>query len=144
MVYAALANTHQNTIIIVITEILDVRDSNNHNTRYMKHQLRADNKAQSDIIIQVTEVEVITIDNSDSKHKDTKTKGGHGLAASGASSAVAAAMQTVNSNAPFAASNQTVIMPSGAAAPQGQNVDSDPAAIVEDVAVDLIVENLSS
>lgn len=112
--------------------------------RYMKHQLRADNKAQSDITIQVTEVEVITIDNSDSKHKDTKTKGGHDLVASGASGAVAAAMQTVNPNAPFAASNQTVIMPSGAAAPQGQNVDSDPAAIVEDVAVDLIVENLSS
>jgi hypothetical protein len=103
MVYAALANTHQNTIIIVITEILDVRDSNNHNIRYMKHQLRADNKAQSDITIQVTEVEIITIDNSDSKHKDTKTKGGHNLAASGASGAVAAAMQTVDPNAPFAA-----------------------------------------
>ena len=144
IVHAALANMLQNTIIIVITEILDVRDSENHNTRYMKHQLRADNKAQTDITIQVTEVEVITISNSDSKHKGTKTKNHNGLAASAASGAVANAIQTVDPNAPFMATNQTVIMPSGAAAPQGQNVESDPAAIVEDVAVDLIVENISS
>ena len=110
----------------------------------MSHQLLADNKARTDVTIQVTEVEVITISNSDSKHKGSKTKTNSGFAASAASGAVAAAMQTVNPNAPYMATNQTVIMPSGAAAPQGQNVDSDPAAIVEEVAIDLIVEKLSS
>ena len=110
----------------------------------MSHQLLADNKARTDITIQVTEVEVITISNSDSKHKGSKTKTNSGFVASAASGAVAAAMQTVNPNAPYMATNQTVIMPSGAAAPQGQNVDSDPAAIVEEVAIDLIVEKLSS
>jgi hypothetical protein len=143
-VLAIISNSPQNTIIIVITEILDIRDSSNHNTRYMKHQLKADNKAQTDITIQVTEVEVITISNSDSKHKGTKTKTHNGLTASAASGAVAAAMQTVDPNAPFTASNQTVIMPSGAAAPSGLNVDSDPAAIVEELQVDLIVEKLGS
>lgn len=109
----------------------------------MKHQLRADNRKQNDIIVQVTEVVAITISNS--SHNGGKgTKTNNVLAATAASGAVANAIQTVNPNAPFAASNQTMVLPSGAAAPQGQNVEFDPAAIVEDVTVELIVQQVSS
>jgi len=111
----------------------------------MKHQLRADNKAKEDIIIQVTEVVALTISNSNSNRKGTKhTKAGSNLAATAASAAVANAIQTVDPQAPFQATNATMIMPSGAAAPQGQNVDLDPAALVEDLTVDLIVEQVGS
>jgi hypothetical protein len=139
------ADYWQNTIIIVITEIIDIRDSNNQNKRYMKHQLRADNKAQNDIIVQVTEVVAITISNSN--HGGTHmTNTGNSLAATAASGAVANAIQTVDPNAPFPSSNQTMLFPSDAPAPQGQNVEFDPAAIVEDVTlqVELVVEEVGS
>lgn len=110
----------------------------------MKHQLHADNKAKEDVIIQVTEVVAITISNSKSSLKSTKTKGGNSIAATAASGAVAKAIKTVDPNAPFTASNQTMILPSGAPAPQGQNVDIDPAAIVEELAIGLIVQQVSS
>jgi len=111
----------------------------------MRHQLLADNKAQSEIIIQVTEVVAITISDSNSKHRGTKQiKTGSNLAATAASGAVANAIQTVDPNAPFPSSNATMLLPSGAAAPQGQDVDFDPAAIVEETTVDLIVEQVSS
>jgi hypothetical protein len=140
------SHTYQNTIIIVVTEIIDIRDSNNHNKRYMKHQLRADNGKQNDITVQVTEVVAITISNSNQNGGNGRTTD-NALAASAAtaaSGAVANAIQTMNPNAPFPASNQTVLLPSGAAAPQGQNTEIDPAAIVEDVTVELIVLQVSS
>jgi hypothetical protein len=107
----------------------------------MKHQLRADNKAKEEVTIQVTEVLAITISNSN-RH-GTKTKDGNNIAATAASGAVANAIQTVDPNAPFMASNQTMLLPSGISAPQSQNVDLDPAAIVEEVAVNVIVEQIS-
>lgn len=74
------------------------------------------------------------------------TNTGNSLAATAASGAVANAIQTVDPNAPFPSSNQTMLFPSDAPAPQGQNVEFDPAAIVEDVTlqVELVVEEVGS
>lgn len=107
----------------------------------MKHQLRADNKAKEDVIIQVTEVIAITISNSNSNSKGTKpSRAGSNLAVTAASGAVANNIQTVDPSAPFAANNLTIMLPSGAPAPQGKNVESDPAVIVEDTTVGFVVQ----
>jgi hypothetical protein len=120
----------------------------------MRHQLRADNGAKNEVIVQVTEVEVITIDNSGRSNgngrKGSRTHAageigttGNVLAATAASEAVANAIQTVDPNAPFQATNQTMLLPSGAPAPSNANVDLDPAAIIEPNRIDLIVEVVS-
>lgn len=117
----------------------------------MRHELRADNGAKNEVVVQVTEVEVITIDNSRSgngngrKGSRTRAAGevgtaGNVLAATAASEAVANAIQTVDPNAPFQATNQTMLLPSGAPAPSNSNVNLDPAAIVEPNRNGLIVE----
>ena len=120
----------------------------------MRHELRADNGAKNEVIIQVTEVEVITIDNSrrgngnDRKGSRTRAGGeigtaGNFVAATAASEAVANAIQTVDPNAPFQSTNQTMLLPSGAPPPSNSNVELDPAAIIEPNRNDLIVQTVS-
>ncbi len=143
----------KNTVIIVITEIIDIRNKGNQNKRYMKHQLRADNGKNQDVTVQVTEVQIITISNNNGSDRNGNGKGtqtqclGQGninnnVAATAASDAVANAIQTVDPNAPFSANNQTLLLPSGAPAPVGNNVELDPAAIVEDLANGLLVQQV--
>lgn len=120
----------------------------------MRHQLRADNGAKNEVTTQVTEVEVITIDNNGRSNgngqKGSRTHAGGEIGATGnvlsataASEAVANAIQTVDPNAPFQATNQTMLLPSGAPAPSNANVDLDPAAIIEPNRNDLIVQVVS-
>jgi hypothetical protein len=116
-----------------VTLIIDKRAASSNQTRYMTHQVKADNQAAEEIAIQVTEVKQIIIAEPTKASKNEAKE-------SAASASAAAAMQTVTDpNAPFAASNATVILPSGAPAPTAPNVDFDPAAILEDGQTGLLV-----
>jgi hypothetical protein len=119
----------------------------------MRHQVRADNKQKEDVTVQVTEIVAITISNKkegNGKGKESRTEApregetGKGIAATAASQAAAAAIQTMDPKAPFAATNQTMLLPSGAAAPAASNVESDPAAIVEDAVDGIFVQQVGS
>lgn len=147
-------NRNVNTVIIVITEIIDVRNVDRYNKRYMKRQVRADNNAREDVIVQITEVVAITIDGNDNRRfggrgiKESRTvaagevEAGNILAPTAASEGFAAAIQTVEPNAPFAQNNQTVLLPSGAEAPTEAAVDFDPASILEENAEGLFVQKV--
>ena len=107
----------------------------------MSHQVRADNGAAQEISVQVTEIKQLVI------VAPTGATGASPTAASqdaAASAGAVAAMQTVSdANAPYVPSNQTVILPAGAPAPVAQNVELDPAAIVEEAQTDLFVQQVT-
>jgi len=137
----AAINTQVNTVVVVVTEVIDQRDSNNVNTRYMTHQVRANNlNAVEEIQIMVTEAQAITI-GTQQVAQATGTNAQ--LQASAASANAVAAMATADPNAPFAASNATMLMPFGASAPTMDNVSNDPANIVEEDQETLFVQQIT-
>ncbi len=123
----------------------------------MTHQVKAKGKnsnGKDQTIIAVTEIEAITISSSNSnsnKGNSNKGNSNKGSAqatdasnqAASASVSALAAIQTVEPNAPFAASNATVMLPSGAAAPAFANVDLDPARIIEADQTDVFVQQVN-
>jgi hypothetical protein len=127
---------------VVVTEIIDIRNSNNRNTRYMTHQVHANNRAQQDVVIMVTEVVAITIDSKSNNNRDSHTQNCNANFATAVSAAPA--IQTVDPNAPFQSSNATVLLPSGVPAPSMQNIDLDPGRMVEASITEVIVEQISS
>jgi hypothetical protein len=121
----------------------------------MTHQVKAKGKnsnGNSQTIIAVTEIEAITISNSNNGNSNKGKKGSGNTAKAtkasnqdlAASVAAVAAFQTVDPSAPFAVSNSTAMLPSGAAAPAFANVDSDPARIIEADQTDLFVSEAQS
>jgi len=137
----AAINTQVNTIVVVVTQIIDQRDSNNVNTRYMTHQVKANNaNAVEEIQIMVTEAQAITIG---AQQVAQATGINAQLQASAASANAVAAMATADPNAPFAASNATMLLPSGASAPTMDNVSADPANIVEEEQTTLFVQQIT-
>src|SRR5436190_371975 len=112
----------------------------------MRQQLHVDNGARNDIVVQITEVQIITIGSNNGRNIGSGKGNGNGreaaatqlggeigtvnavvasttnaAAATATSEAVAQAIQTVNPNAPFNPNNQTILMPIGAPAPQHPN-----------------------
>lgn len=132
-------NQNVDTIIVVITNIVDVRNSNAKNTRYMQHQLRANGKSNKDRnniqVVAVTEIVAITIDSNSNSRGGGKGKAGKaqgtGTIALATAVSAAAAIQTIDANAPFQASNATVMLPAGSSPPSFNTTETDPAAIVE-------------
>lgn len=105
----------------------------------MSRQIKADNGKDEETVVVVSEVKKITIDGSNNGgngngQSGTKTESPEQQAQqASATAAAAASITTYDASAPFAQNNQTQILPSGAAAPNwGQQVDNDPAAILEE------------
>jgi len=131
-------NNNENTVIVVVTEIVDVRDSNNRNSRYVTRKIKADNKKNQDVTVIINEIVALTVDSNDSNQYSSTI----GNSAS-ASVSAGAAIQTVDSSAPYLASNQSVLIPSGVPPPAFVEVDLDPARILEKDQIDVIVETIS-
>lgn len=98
----------------------------------MTHQVTVDNGAEEDIEVQVQEIKQITITANEvtkaSKHP-----------AAQASASAAAQIQPVAQNAPFLASNATIMLPPASSAPVSNQIEDDPASILEEDQTSLFV-----
>ncbi|KAM3068763.1 hypothetical protein ACMFMG_010934 [Clarireedia jacksonii] len=119
-------NSQQNTIIIVVTQIVDARNPSNKAVRYMTHQVKVDNQAKDTQFIIVQQAQQMTI-NGASATGTASLPGGTGVSN-------AAPFSIYNPNAPPSASNATQILPAGVAAPSLAGVQQfqDPAIIIEE------------
>lgn len=123
-----------NTVIIAVTNVIDQRDPNNVNTRYMVNQLKADNGAAGqEILVMVNAAEPLTIGPAPTP----ATLNVPGVAGVGNASQPAAGdapqVAQFDPNAPFGQVNGSVLLPFGSQppkAPSDAQVFADPAAII--------------
>ncbi|EON98041.1 hypothetical protein UCRPA7_6353 [Phaeoacremonium minimum UCRPA7] len=119
-----------NTVIVTVTNVVDLRDSSNKNNRYLINQLLADNAApESQIVVMVTALDTLTVGAV-----ATPTDLSAVLASASAVSNPTAtpAVASFDQLAPFGQLNQSVLLPFNSSAPS-LNVDQvfvDPAAII--------------
>ncbi|KAK7733259.1 hypothetical protein SLS63_004788 [Diaporthe eres] len=126
--------TNVNTVIIAVTNVIDQRDPNNVNTRYMVNQLKADNGAAGqEILVMVNAAEPLTIGPAPTP----ATLNVPGVAGVGNTSQPAAGdapqVAQFDPNAPFGQVNGSVLLPFGSQppkAPSDAQVFADPAAII--------------
>ncbi|KAL5354504.1 hypothetical protein ACLOAV_000593 [Pseudogymnoascus australis] len=134
-------NRNANTIIVIVTEVVDNRNDERR-SRYMSRQIRADNNQASDVTVIIAD-SAITLSSGDSQSNGIAgtaqptavVDGG----AAAASAAALASIQTVDPNAPFLQTNRTVLAPAGEAFPSYAAVELDPARIVEEGAEGVVV-----
>jgi len=130
-------NSNENTVIVVVTEVIDIREENSRNTRYVTRHCTADNGRNSVATVIVQEVVAITIDSGFSSSFF------EGYAPTGTASA-GSSLQTVSSNAPYLNNNDSQLLPPQSPLPSFSERDSDPARIVENVEVDVFVAVINS
>jgi len=126
-------NSDSNTVVVVVTEIIDIREESNRNTRYVTRHVTANNNRNSFTSVIVQEVVAISIDAEFSSSFFA------GYAPTGTASA-GASMQTVSSSAPYLNSNDSQLLPPQQSFPNFAEQQSDPAAIVEVDQIDIFVE----
>lgn len=109
----------------------------------MSRQIRADNGQPSDVTVIVADSAITLLPGSNQPQgavagtaQPTAVVDG---AASQASAAALAAIQTVDPNAPFLQTNRTVMAPAGQAFPSFAGVELDPARVAEEGAQGVVV-----
>jgi len=124
-------NKDKNTIIIVVTEIIDVRDSKNSNKRYKTKQLESNKDIQEQVIIVISDSQQLTVDGSKGG-KDGPTAVASAFTADSTGSSQVFQQYDPNAAASFLGDGAQAILPSGAAAPQWSNAknSADPADIL--------------
>lgn len=134
----------QNTVIVTVTQVVDLRNSAAQNNRYLVNQLLADNgKPESEVVVMVTAAVPMTINLASPS-----------LALSGLLSSVTAisaptgtpSIGAYDPNAPFGQFNQSVLLPYGSQPPSLSNsaqIFADPAAIILPGQSGLFVENIA-
>jgi hypothetical protein len=116
----------QNTVVIVVTQLVDIRDSSNINTRYMTHQVQSNEEIEEQQIVVVSEAAALTIGGSNRTPVRAASPTGTGY--------ISPNIMTYDPNAPPSVSNNSMILPAGVSAPRFDNtqVDQDPAIIIEE------------
>ncbi|KFY75807.1 hypothetical protein V499_04243 [Pseudogymnoascus sp. VKM F-103] len=126
-------NRNANTVIVIVTEVVDSRTANRQ-SRFMSRQIRANNNQPSDVTVIVADSAItllpVGVNQNQAQGGARPTAVLEGQAA--ASAAALAAIQTVDPNAPFLQTNRTVMAPAGQAFPSFAGVELDPARIVEE------------
>jgi hypothetical protein len=118
---------NKNTIVIVVTQIVDIRDSSNINTRYMTHQVQSNELIEEQQILVVSEAVAMTIGgNVGTAVQQFASPTGTG--------SVSQNIATYDPNAAPSVSNATMILPAGVSAPSFDNtqVNQDPAIIIQE------------
>jgi len=129
-------NKNVNTVVIVVTEVIDQRDSNNFNTRYLTRQLQSNSNVEEQVIVVISESQVMTVGGSNSNKNSRPTR--VGTASSSQSTGDVQQFATYNADAPAqivqGSSNSQSILPSGVGAPSWSNAQfsEDPAVILEE------------
>ncbi|KAM0129062.1 hypothetical protein ACHAP3_008014 [Botrytis cinerea] len=119
-------NSQQNTIIVVVTQIVDARDRSNKNIRYMTHQIQANNQAQDTRFVMVQQDQRMTINGASSTGTASLPRG--------TGTSTSPSFGTYDPNAAPLVSNVTQILPANAQAPNFAGVKQfqDPAMIIEE------------
>jgi len=124
--------------VIVVTQVIDQRDSTNVNTRYLTRQLQSNQNIQEQAFVVINEVQTMTIGNSQASDQNPPVSGQVQQYATYDSTAPA--QLVLNSTQQAVASNSTggaifgqQILPAGATAPTWSNaqLSVDPAVILE-------------
>ncbi|KFZ04038.1 hypothetical protein V502_10461 [Pseudogymnoascus sp. VKM F-4520 (FW-2644)] len=134
-------NRNANTVIVIVTEVVDSRSAKRE-SRYMSRQIRADNGQPSDVTVIVADSAITLLPGSNQPQGVAGTAQPTAVvdgAASQASAAALAAIQTVDPNAPFLQTNRTVMAPAGQAFPSFAGVELDPARVAEEGAQGVVV-----
>ncbi|KFY31238.1 hypothetical protein V493_01293 [Pseudogymnoascus sp. VKM F-4281 (FW-2241)] len=137
-------NQNANTVIVVVTEVVDNRN-NDRRSRYMSRRIRADNGQSSDVTVIVADSAITIVADSNRRRQEAGIAQPTAVvdtAAASASAAALAAIQTVDPNAPFLQTNRTVMAPAGQAFPSYAGVELDPARIVEEGAQGVVVSEV--
>lgn len=120
-----------NTVIVTVTQLLDVRNNNASNSRYLVNQLLADNgQPNSEIVIMVTADAPLTIG------LPTPSIDIAGILSSASAVSTPTAAPIIagfDAAAPFGRVNQSLILPYGSSAPTLANIAqifADPASII--------------
>lgn len=125
--------TNVNTVIVAVTNVIDQRDPNNVNTRYMVNQLLADNGApDKEIIVMLNAAEPLTIGPAPTP-ATLNVPGVAGVGNASQPSGAAPQVAPLDPNAPFGQVNGSVLLPFGSQPPQAPSnaqVFADPAAII--------------
>jgi hypothetical protein len=143
--FERLTNHNQNTVIVIMTEIQDFRDSNNQASRFMRRDILVDNGFSQQQTVIINEVQVITIDSNANNQRLNHLNNINNIFGSvptpvfnlndfqaQASAAALASIQNVGANFNSnASSNQTIMLPQGQGIPSFASLVQDPAAILE-------------
>ncbi|KAG0652089.1 hypothetical protein D0Z07_1386 [Hyphodiscus hymeniophilus] len=121
-------NSNVNTVVIVVTTIIDERDQSNVRTRYMTHQVQSNEEIIEQQIVIVSEAVAMTIGGSGSTGTAVQPASPTGTGS------IAPVIMTYDPSAAPSVSNCTMILPAGVSAPSFDNtqVDQDPAIIIEE------------
>ncbi|ESZ91153.1 hypothetical protein SBOR_8464 [Sclerotinia borealis F-4128] len=119
-------NSQQNTVIIVVTQIVDARDTSRQNIRYMTRQVQADNQAKDTQYVMVQQAQAMTINGASST--------GTASLPQGTDISSSSPIKTYDPNEAPSVSNGTQLLPVNAAAPSfgGVKQFQDPAIIIEE------------
>ncbi|KAI1331115.1 hypothetical protein F5Y16DRAFT_292732 [Xylariaceae sp. FL0255] len=136
-----------NTVIVVVTTLVDARANKNNAKRYMVQQLEASAAptatSAQDVTVMVSDAQTMTIGSAAT---GTFGVGGGVLQASAASAPPVSPSQlaVADPSAPFGSVNQSLILPIGASAPSVDIVFEDPATIILPNQNNLFVESTNT
>jgi hypothetical protein len=123
----------QNTIIVIVTPVIDQRNSNNKNTRYMTHKIQSNVQSQEQVTVVIQESTPIIIDVNSGGSGGSRV--GVPPPQSTAAAQVNPNVMTVDPNSMSAINNcnGTMLLPAGVPLPNfgGMQVIQDPAIIIE-------------
>lgn len=114
-------------MVIVVTTIVDSRDSSNIRTRYMTHQVQSNEKISEQVMVVVSESQTMTIraGSSGTRVQPFSPTG---------TGSISPNIGTYDPTAAPSINNGSRILPAGVSAPSFDNtqVDQDPAIIVKE------------
>ena len=132
--HSCRANICKNTIIIIVTDVIDERNVNDKSTRYLSRQIQSNVQSEEEVTIVIQESQQIIVGGSNSQSNHTNN-GPHGNSSAqlNATAQVNPNVATVDPNSMSAVSNSTMLLPSGISMPTfgGMQVIQDPAIIIE-------------
>ena len=132
--HSCRANICKNTIIIIVTDVIDERNVNDKSTRYLSRQIQSNVQSEEEVTIVIQESQQIIVGGSNSQSNHANN-GPHGNSSAqlNATTQVNPNVATVDPNSMSAVSNSTMLLPAGISMPTfgGMQVIQDPAIIIE-------------
>jgi hypothetical protein len=128
------ANICKNTIIVIVTEVIDQRNVNDKSTRYMSRQIQSNVQSEEEVTIVIQESQQIIVGGSNNQSSyNNNGPPGNSSAQLNATAQVNPNVATVDPNSMSAVSNSTMLLPAGISMPTfgGMQVIQDPAIIIE-------------
>jgi hypothetical protein len=132
----------QNTVVVVVTPVVDQRNSNSKNTRYMSRKIHSNVQSSEQVTVVIQESTPIIIGSGNGNGKGQGQSGNASPTGASTAQSTGAAQAQVNSTvatvdpnsmSTISNSNDTMLLPAGIPLPNfgGMQVIQDPAIIIE-------------